>query len=114
MKKIAKPLLFGVILIVCLFVISTSCKKKTDDTTPPPASAECSSNITLCGSHVFMACCTTTECYYLVDNSARFNCNGFDCVAAANQLVSQYCGYGLNFSEKELLTTVEKVLAAIK
>ncbi|MCX6555213.1 MAG: hypothetical protein NTZ12_09410 [Candidatus Aminicenantes bacterium] len=107
MKKIAKPVLFGVIFIACLFVISTSCKKTA-------AAAVCNGNLALCGTHVFDACCTETDCYYMVDNSVKFPCNGLDCTAAANQLVTQYCLGGLSFTEQQALATVEKVLAAIK
>jgi hypothetical protein len=104
MKKMVKPMVFGVILIACLFVISTGCKKK----------ATCSSAEPLCGSHTFTACCTETDCYYLVDDSDKFNCNGLDCDAAAIQLVYTYCGSGYNFSKEQVLKTVDKVLQAVK
>ena len=104
MKKFIKPVVFGVILVTCLFVISTGCKKK----------ATCSGAEPLCGNHTFEACCTENDCYYLVDGNDRFDCNGTDCTTAANTLVLTYCGGGLNYSEKQLINTVEKVLAAIK
>ncbi len=66
MKKFIKPVVFGVIFITCLFVINTGCKKK----------ATCSASEPLCGSHTFQACCTETDCYYLVDGEDKFNCNG--------------------------------------
>ncbi|MCX6557485.1 MAG: hypothetical protein NTW95_08680 [Candidatus Aminicenantes bacterium] len=102
MKKIAKPFLFGVILLACLFVINTGCKKK----------AECSGATQLCTGHTFEACCTETDCYYVVDGDEQFDCNGTDCYAAASDMVYAYCGYNVN--EKEALKTIEKLLAAIK
>ncbi|HSQ34476.1 MAG TPA: hypothetical protein VLQ89_00640 [Candidatus Binatia bacterium] len=103
MKKFIKPAVFGVILITCLFVISTGCKKK----------AECSADEYLCGNITFQACCTETDCYYLVDGE-KYNCNGVDCQAAAYQIVLTYCGGLTNYSEKQLLSTVERVLDAVK
>lgn len=104
MKKLVKPTVFSVIFILCLFAISTGCKKK----------AECSAALSLCGSHTFTACCTETDCYYVVDDDEEFDCNGLDCTAAASQLINAYCAGGANFTEKQALATVEKVLAAIK
>lgn len=104
MKKFTKPVVFGVILIACLFVISTGCKKK----------AECSDDEFLCDNNTFTACCTETDCYYLVNDDDRYNCNGTDCFAAATQMINDYCGGGFNFTEKQALATVERVLKAIK
>jgi hypothetical protein len=106
MKKFVKPVVFGVIFIVCLFVINTGCKKK----------AECSGAEALCGNHTFTACCTDgTDCYYLVDDSDKFSCNGSDCEAAAIQLINTYCtGGAAGFSKQQVLATVERVLQAVK
>jgi hypothetical protein len=102
MKKIAKPVLFGVILLACLFVINTGCKKK----------AECSTAEALCAGHTFQACCTDTDCYYVVDGSDEYDCNGTDCYAAAADMVFDYCGFNVN--QTQALKTIEKVLAAVK
>jgi hypothetical protein len=106
MKRLIKPAVFGVIFIVCLFVINTGCKKT--------AAATCSAATALCGSHTFTACCSETQCYYLVDGGDQTNCNGTDCQAAAQTIVNKYCGGGFNFSKEQALETVEKVLADIK
>jgi len=104
MKKMIKPMVFGAIFIICLFVINTGCKKK----------AECSGSESLCGSHTFTACCTETDCYYVVDGDEEFDCNGLDCYAAASQMINEYCAGGFGFSKEQVLATTEKVLAAIK
>jgi len=104
MKKMIKPMVFGAIFIVCLFVINTGCKKK----------AECSGAEALCDNHTFTACCTETDCYYVVDDDEEFDCNGTDCFAAATQMINAYCGGGFNFTEKQALATVQRVLKAVK
>jgi hypothetical protein len=104
MKKLLKPMIFGVIFMVCLFAINTGCKKKAD----------CSAATALCGNHTFTACCTSTDCYYMVDDNDKVNCNGTDCEAAAIQLVNTYCTGGAGFSKEQALMTVEKVLKAVK
>jgi len=105
MKKLIKPLVFGVIFIGCLFVINTGCKKK----------ATCTDAQLLCGNHTFTACCTDTDCYYLVDGGDKTDCNGTDCNAAAVQIISKYCTQGAaGFSEKQARETVERVLKAVK
>jgi hypothetical protein len=102
MKKIAKPVLFGVILLACLFVINTGCKKK----------AECSGVEDLCDGNTFEACCTETDCYYVVNGDEQFDCNGTDCYDAAFDMTYAYCGFALN--ETQAQKTIDKLLAAIK
>jgi hypothetical protein len=104
MKKIAKPVLFGVILLACLFVINTGCKKK----------AECSGEVALCPGHVFEACCTDSDCYYIVDGDQQYDCDGLSCGPAAAQIVDDYCVGAFGLTEKQALETVQKVLAAVK
>jgi hypothetical protein len=105
MKKFIKPVVFGVIFFACLFVINTGCKKK----------AECSAAQPLCGTHTFTACCTETDCYYLIDGGDKTKCNGTDCTAAAQQIVNKYCAQGAaGFTEKQVIATVERVLKAVK
>jgi hypothetical protein len=83
MKKFIKPVMFGVIFIVCLFAINT-------------------------------ACCTDTDCYYLVDDSDKFSCNGLDCGAAASTMINKYCfGGATGFTEKQALEAVARVLNTV-
>jgi hypothetical protein len=104
MKKFIKPVMFGVIFIVCLFAINTGCKKK----------AECSGVQGLCDSHTYTACCTDTDCYYLVDDSDKFSCNGLDCGAAASTMINKYCfGGATGFTEKQALEAVARVLNTV-
>jgi hypothetical protein len=102
MKKIAKPVLFGVILLACLFVVNTGCKKK----------ATCSGAEALCNGHTFEACCTETDCYYVVDGDTQYDCNGTDCWSAATEMTNTYCGFNVN--QTEAVKTIEKLLAAAK
>jgi hypothetical protein len=104
MKKMVKPMVFSAIFIICLFVINTGCKKKAD----------CSGAEALCGSHTFTACCTESDCYYVVDDDVQYDCNGLDCYAAASDMINDYCAGGVNFSKEQALALVEKVLKAIK
>ena len=105
MKKFIKAVVFGAIFIVCLFAINTGCKKK----------AECSGAIPLCGNNTFTACCTETDCYYLVNGGDQTNCNGTDCYTAAAIIYDKYCATGAaEFTKQQALDTVERLLQAIK
>ncbi len=43
-----------------------------------------------CGSRSVQACCTSTQCRYVVSDGTVFECSGTNCNAAATSLAS-YC-----------------------
>jgi hypothetical protein len=75
--------------------------------------AECLESDSACGR--FTACCSTSNCYYLADDGTRFNCNGTNCNAAAQQLAEYMCGKSLREnSQDDLSSVVDEMLDAAK
>lgn len=74
----SKLFLFSLFLI-CLMAVGLGCSEDE----------ECQSSSSACGS--FTACCTSSDCYYLAGDGTRFDCNGTDCSAAAEQLADHMC-----------------------
>jgi hypothetical protein len=44
-----------------------------------------------CGD--IQACCNSTKCYYKAGGK-KYDCNAFDCAAAAQQVVADVCNFG--------------------
>ncbi len=78
--------LYSVLLILAIGTLSYNCGG--DD---GGLGATCSPVTDLCNGADIQACCTQTSCYYNY-NGQRYNCNGFDCNAAAQEVVDDACG----------------------
>jgi hypothetical protein len=80
--------LFIVGMVLCAGMFITSCG---DGASP---SVTCSPVTDLgsdCGD--IQACCNSTRCYYKAGGK-KYNCNAFDCSAAAQQVVNDVCNFG--------------------
>ncbi len=69
------------VLLAFMVLLVNNCK----DDSP---TVSCQDGTNECGT--FTACCSTTQCYYKW-NGNKYNCDGTDCYAAAQDLVADMC-----------------------
>jgi hypothetical protein len=61
-----------------------------------------------CGGQ-FTACCKEDQCYYLADDGTRFNCDGTDCLEAAQELANYMCDAMIIDSPEDYEIVVEEI-----
>ncbi|HPR30723.1 MAG TPA: hypothetical protein PLK12_01450 [Prolixibacteraceae bacterium] len=105
MKKNMKIMLSVAVIAFGLLVMANSCKKGGIGYT-------CSDPEEICGEE-FQACCTAVDCYYLM-GTKKYPCNGTNCEDAAEQLVNDACGYGVDLEELMVNNSKEELLEVVQ